>query len=201
MAYTAPATVVAGTIYTPTLYNTYLQNNADSGYQRMLADTTLGIATATIDITSIVQTFAHLELVIAARGDTAATNAGIILRINNDSAASYGGQEENGAAATASAGEAVSQTSIPLGVMPAATGAATMFCVTRVLLPDYTNAARAKSVVFENFAAWGITTGTMNVRVGGGVYTGTAAVTRITLIPSAGNFLAGTRVTLYGKPL
>src|SRR5437879_836374 len=122
MAYTALPTKNPGDLLTSTLWNTYLQGNADSGFRRMLADTTLGVAAATIDFLSIPATFAHLLLELYGRGDTALTAANVNIRFNGDSAANYHWQNLDGGGATAQASDAgaAAVTSGLAGNIPAA---------------------------------------------------------------------------------
>ncbi len=120
MGYAALPTKNPGDTLTSALWNTYLQGNADSGFMRMLADTTLGVAAASIDFTSIPQTFAHLMLALYGRGDTAVVNQFVRIRFNNDSGANYDYQEIHAAAAAVTASEGLAQTSAVAGVCPGA---------------------------------------------------------------------------------
>lgn len=199
MAYTAPATVVAGTIYTPTMYNTYLQNNADSGYARMLADTTLGVASASIDFTSIPQTFAHLMVEMYLRGDTAATTTTYSLRFNADSGANYDVQSLQGAAAVASAAETFAATGVSFTI-PAGTATANVLGRTRVDISHYAGSANNKIFEAANVYKFGTASSQLAVQVVGGFWRSNAAINRITLATAAGNFAAGSRVTIYGLP-
>lgn len=163
-----------------------------------LYDTTLGAAAASIDVTGIVASYAHLRVLVYARGDTAALSTGILLRINNDSTASYQTQQVYGGATTPSAAEGLAQTSISLGSMPAATAPANWFGASEIVIPHYAGSTNQKAV--EASTGYRVGTGTgqgISMRSSGWWSSG-GAINRLTLLPAAGNFAAGTRVTIYG---
>ena len=164
-----------------------------------LADTTLGGSAANVDMTSISATYAHLLLVIYARSDQAAQSVYVQLQFNGDTAANYDSQRLTGGGASVLAAELFAQTSAICGHMPAATAGANLFGASIVFIPHYagtTNNKLALSISAEKAAT---TTGTMNNNLAAAFWRSSAAINRITLIPNAAaNFVAGTRVTLYG---
>lgn len=196
MSYTALPTKNPGDLLTSALWNTYLKGNADSGFMRMIADTTLGASAATVDFTSIPATFAHLMLVGLARGDTAAVTTSILLRFNGDAGASYAVELLQGSGAAASAAAATGGTSMQLGSIAAATAADTVFTPVWCLIPNYLNTVAGKDALSLCYSAGG----TQLVQLAGGHWPNLTAVNRITLLLAAGNFLTGTRFTLYGVP-
>jgi hypothetical protein len=194
--YAALPTKNPGDVLTSALWNTYLQGNADSGFMRMLADSTLSGAAASIDFTSIPSTFAHLMLVAYLRGDNAAALISALLRANNDSAANYLFEQVSGAAAAASATSGAAQTAMTASGLCAAAGAAAgTFTPIVAFIPHYTNVVGAKTMLGLSFYA-----GTPQVQLLGNYWSSTAAINRLTLLPSVGNFIAGSRFTLYGLP-
>lgn len=198
--YTALPTKNPGDVLTSALWNTYLQGNADNGFMRMLADTTLVGSAATIDFTSIPATFAHLRLAIYGRGDTVAVGTNILARLNNDSTAVYQYQLLLASAAVASAVEGLAQTSIVLGNMPAASAGANFFGACVIDLLHYAGATNQKVLEYLTGFRSGGATGNGTTYKGSGWWANGAAINRLTLIPAAGNFVAGTRATLYGIP-
>lgn len=160
-------------------------------------DSTLGGSAANVDITSIVGTYAHLMLVVYARGDTAASSTTSVLRFNNDSAANYDWQGIRGTGATTVASENFAQTSIAISTgMPANTAGANLFGVSVVFIPNYAGANNKAAMTLEA-SKIGVSTGNMFTDFFGGFWRSNAAITRITLLPGAGNYVAGTRVSLY----
>lgn len=163
-----------------------------------LADSTLGGSSATVDLTSIVGSYAHLLLVIYARGDQAAFSTNVNLRFNADSAANYDTQQVQGGAAAVTAGEQFAATSTLVTVMPAATAGANLFGATVGFIPHYAGTANNKAILSLESFKTGTISGSMSTSLLGGFWRSNAAITRITLLPASGNFVAGTRVTLYG---
>jgi hypothetical protein len=163
-----------------------------------ISDTTLGGSAANVDITSIVATYAHLLIVSYARGDTAAANTALNVRFNNDTAANYDFQRLTGGAATVSAFEAFAQTSIISCFIPANTAGANLFNASLVFIPHYAGSANNKVALSLASVKLGTTTGSLATYLHGGFWRSSAAINRITLLPAAGNFVAGTRVSLYG---
>lgn len=161
-------------------------------------DSTLGASAASIDITGIASTFAHLKLIIQARGDTAASNVDIRMRMNNDSSALYASQYVRGVAAAASAQESVSATSTIVGTIAAASATAGHSGVSEIVIPNYAGTTFFKN--WTGYSGWtqAITTSNMADQSISGVWASTAAINRLTLLPGAGNFIAGTRCTVYG---
>jgi hypothetical protein len=201
VSYTALPTKNPGDILTSALWNTYLQGNADSGFMRMLADTTLGAGAASIEFASIPATFAHLMLLIEGRGDAASLAANLLLRLNNDSGASqytYGILNSGGAAAGGA--DNASATSFFAGVIAAATATAAFSGLAAIWIPHYAGTTFLKRIQSQYGAQYATTAGNLNHGVSDGFWNSSAAVNRVTLLPASGNFVAGTRATLYGLP-
>jgi hypothetical protein len=163
-----------------------------------ISDTTLGGSAANIDITSIVATYAHLLIVTYARGDTAAGSIAMNMRFNNDTAANYDHQRLTGGGATPTAVESFTQTSMPHYFMPANTAGANLFSAHISFIPNYAGSTNNKLSLSVASLKTGTGTGGMAVAITGGFWRSNAAINRITLLPGAGNFVAGTRVTIYG---
>lgn len=190
----------SGDVFTTAMWSTFLEGNLNGGVERPIYDTILGVATASIDITGIPQTFAHLEIIVAARSDTAALNTLLQLRFNGDTGANYYDQIGNVSNVTFGGAEDLGQNIGTVATIPAATATANCFGIIRLSVADYTNVARFKAWEATHSARWGTTTGLHNAGMHGGDWAAIAAITRITLLPAAGNFAAGSRVTLLGVP-
>jgi hypothetical protein len=165
-----------------------------------LFDTTLSVAAASIDITGIISDYAHLKLEIVARGDTAALEANVALRFNNDSGANYNRQGHQATNATVTAAGSINNTSLIVGTMPAATAPANAAATIGVKIGNYTGTTFFKAVRAR--AAWenADTAAGQSLSSTGGTWKATpAAVNRITVLALLGNFAVGTRVTLYGE--
>jgi hypothetical protein len=163
-----------------------------------ISDTTLGGSAANVDITSISATYAHLLIVTYARGDAAAAGTNLNLRFNGDAAANYDWQTLSASAAVINAAEAFAQAQITLGLMPAISAGANLFNAQCFFIPHYAGSANNKLALAITSYKSGTTTGLMANTLAGGFWRSAAAINRITLLPAAGNFVAGTRVSLYG---
>lgn len=161
-------------------------------------DSTLGAPAANVDVTSIVGTYAHLLVVSYLRGDQAAVSNFVNIQFNGDTAANYDLQRLHGAAASTIAAEAFAQTSLLCAYEPAGTAGANLFGASVAFIPNYAGASNNKLVLGASSIKTGTTGGSLTVALTGGFWRSNAAITRVTLIPAAGNFVAGTRVTVYG---
>jgi len=134
-----------------------------------------------------------------ARGDTAQTSTALLLRFNNDSAGHYDYQSLVGNGATASAVEALAQTFLQFGDVPAASATANFTGSGTARINGYSTATGLKSVHSNyNYYTGNATTNGFNVQRVGKWQTVSTAVTRITVLPFAGN-ISGT-FRLWGLP-
>jgi hypothetical protein len=204
VTYVALPTKNPGDILTSALWNTYLQGNADSGFARKLADTTLAAAAASIDFASIPATFAHLLLICYLRGDTAAVSFDAMLRVNGDSGANYDDainyftnvstvtqRSDFGATSITTSGGAN---------LPAANAPANAEGVLEILIPHYANTVNHKSVQWQGHGEQAAAAASFYNWIGAGRWKSTAAINELTLIASVGNFAIGSRVELVGIP-
>lgn len=162
-------------------------------------DTTLGSSAASIDITSIVGSYAHLLIVIYARSDTVTVANGVAVRFNGDTSGDYDYQYMQGQAAAVTAVESFTNSLALVGHMPGSSAAANLFNAGLVFIPHYAGSSNNKAFVAISGTKAGTSTTNLRNTLSGGSWRSNAAITQVTLVPvSAGNFIAGTRVTLYG---
>jgi hypothetical protein len=153
---------------------------------------------ASIDFLNIPQQYAHLQLIVTGRSDAVAASTQILVRFNGDAGANYDDQRDYGTGSTAGADGQGPLTSMRLGYLIAASQAAGLVGSAVIDIPNYAGATFHKVAVVPG--QYQTTSGpTGNVAE---IFTGTwhniAPITRITVFPGAGNFLAGSRATLYG---
>ena len=162
---------------------------------RRIADQVLGATATTIDFSNIPQTYAHLKLILAVRGQA---TQDLSLRFNNDTGANYHTQEVRGSGtATPVSDVAVGRTAGRVGWL---TGTGTRLNSVEVMIPNYADSAN-----WQTFhATWGEF---HDVVAGQEIFFGlnasewqvAAAVNRITIMtPSSALFQIGSRATLYG---
>jgi hypothetical protein len=154
---------------------------------------------ATIDFQNIDQSFAHLMIQASLRGDNAATSVTLGIRFNGDSSAVYYDVWMQNSAASFVGGEhgASPATQSDAGFMVAAGGLAGWYSVHTIHLNDYA-AAKPQNFTAVTHGMWNSGSGNHAIRVAGGSRGSAASTNRITLVPGAGNFVAGSRATLYG---
>lgn len=162
-------------------------------------DTTLSVASANIDIPAIVASYAHLRLELVSRTDSAVGITSVGVRFNGDTAANYYRQWARGTAATASANEALAQTSLEVGTITGASATASLPGQCTFDIVNFRGTTFHKLVTSQSFAAQGTASGNLFTEMYGGLWKPAApvAITQITLIPASGNFIAGTRCTVY----
>ena len=165
--------------------------------RRQLYDNTASGAIASWDVTSIPQTYNNLELVLYARGDGAASNITVSVRFNNDSAANYDNQSIQGNQAATQATGVEAGTSAGVADIPGSTAPATHSGLTLIDIPSYT-----ATTFFKNGTSRGgsrcVAASTFLSQDRFIQWRSTAAINRITVLPSSGNFITGSRFSIYG---
>lgn len=173
---------------------------AVAGSMIQICDLSLSASQATFDTNTILggnipQTYKHLKLVMQHRVDV--VGPGGQIRFNNDGSTNYSYYQMYGQNATPVSAATTGSTGFGVLLTPGTTDTAGRFGSCEALIPNYTSSTANNSISV----------------VGGGVqqtntYTGTwfgyrttdtNPVTRIqVLVNAAGNFVAGSRFTLYG---
>ena len=100
----------------------------------------------------------------------------------------------------ASAAEVFAATSRWVGRAPVSTATANVFSAITVDIPHYANAANNKAALSKSAVRRGVTTGLDFTSRGAHFWRSNASITQITIIPTSTNWLAGSRVSLYGYP-
>lgn len=161
--------------------------------------TAAGGVTPNFNFASIPQNFKHLKVILHGRGDGAGTMGFSSLRING-STGGYYWQRQQASATSVSAAEALADGVGVIGFCPGAAATAGLAVVTEILLPDYTNTVFNKVWSSTSGGTSAAGTGTIFTGQFSGVNNSAAALTQLTLYPisAAGNWLNGSRATLYG---
>lgn len=164
-----------------------------------LYDSTLSVAAASFDFTSISQSYAHLYMVGFLRGTAASSTTW--LRVNNVSTANYDYEHLTVAGvATVGAGEGRAQTAASIAEAPSSTSGAANWSAMECTIPNYTQAPHRHHGLAFSFFQLSDVTGNLGLRYAGWGFRNTeaAAITRLTVYPDAGNWAADSRLTLYG---
>lgn len=167
------------------------------GAVTQINDQMLGAAAATIDLSGIAGSYTSLLVIAELKCNTGAVNFdGVYARLNNDSGANYSYRGVEYLTAVGS----ISGFGGGDGIFIGNTGiaAVSQWSAHRILLPYYADASNFQPALVEGglvgsnaaTSSWDTIVGSWNT---------TAAVTRITLrLTSAGQFVAGSRMTVYG---
>lgn len=153
---------------------------------------------ATLDVTGIAATAKRLIVEAHLRGDNATAGITFTVKLNNDGGANYSYLRRAMYATTIGQTEGLAQTSFGAFYAPAASAGAGMAASLDLLIPDYADTTFHK-VYFARAQERENTTGSNqnNVEVHG-TYISTAAISRVTLTPSAGNFVEGSSLRVWG---
>lgn len=199
MAFTTVVDKTVGDTFTEAMWDTYIKDNMNKGVVRPIAETTLSVAAASIDFTSIAADWSHLLLVAVLRGTNASAGITANLRFNGDAGANYDRQHlfSNNTTIAASEQVAVAQIDLGGGQIPAATAPADVFGLVLVEIAHYAS-AKNKVCLARVAGKVGSGTGSFYTFELAGFWRSNAVITSVALLPSAGNFDIGCRATLYG---
>jgi hypothetical protein len=145
---------------------------------------------ASIDFTSIPQTFTDLKLVTSARHTEASVSNDVLITINSSTSNFTARRVYGSGSATGS-----DTTARVVGVTVGASATASVFGNNEAYFPNYTSAN------FKAFStdATGENNATLNFSfLIGNLWSSTSAITSITLTANGGNFVQYTTATLYG---
>lgn len=166
-----------------------------------LADETKATAGASFDFLGLDQSFSGLLIVWSGRCAVAAAEDNLTLRLNNDSGANYDRQRrETATATTISESQNQAGTSGLLGVITADSSTAGFAAAGEIIIPNYAGTAFHKIVRGSSFARTTDASQANDIASIGFIWKDTSAINRITLLPSAGNWMTGSRCTVYGMP-
>lgn len=158
---------------------------------------------SSIDIPSSVipQTFRSLEIRMKARSDVAAVSTSLRLRFNSDTGNNYDFEllAATGTTVSATQTNPTPQSSINCGAVPGGNALANQFSTHRIDIIGY---ADAQNKVVQAFTAFkhNTTTGTLEVDQVSGFWRSNNAIVSMTVLPLAGNFVAGTFLEVIAHP-
>jgi hypothetical protein len=169
----------------------------NSGSMKQLYDSTLGAPAASFDVPGISQAYTQLEVVLHGRTDVAGASSDVSIRLNNDSAANYDFNYSRAVEGASVPGLSRAATSIFSGSIAGGGAGGNRFGCIRWIIPYYTDAVNYQEVLADGGFVGSAGAASSSVSATSGIWVATAAVTRITLF-TAGNFVAGSRLSIYG---
>jgi hypothetical protein len=146
---------------------------------------------ATIDFTSIPQTYTDLKIVISSRVSYATSGDTPYIDFNGLTTNRTGRALEGSGSAVASL--TLTRQGFIASGSNAATGA---FGSTEIYIPSYTSTTKNKSFSVDSITENNGTTAYQWLVAG--LWSSTAAITRVTLTPTSGSFVQYSTATLYG---
>ena len=164
-----------------------------------IATTTVGSGgAASIDFTSIPQTYTDLCILVSARTNRASVSDVLFLQCNSDSnSANYSSKSLFGTGS--SAGSAIPSSStkgVSISYLNGDTSVASSFANILIYIPNYTS-SNYKSLSSDSVMEDNVTLAYSALRAG--LWSSSSAISSITLQPSIGpNFTQYTTATLYG---
>jgi len=139
--------------------------------------------------------YKHLQIRHSSRGDSATTDSALV-ELNGDTSASYFSHLLFGDGNTVSSTRSLNRNNLVWSLSQRSTGAAGAFGAGVI---DFLDAfSSSKNTTMRSFSALADSSSINQIRLASGHYSSIAAVTSIKLIPSVGNFVTGSRFSLYG---
>lgn len=161
-----------------------------------IAEVNLGTAAASIDFTSIPQTYTDLYILVSNRNSNAANdNSWLVAQFNGDTGSNYQTKRLYGSGSGTGSSD-LSTTFVRCSWSPGNGRTANTFANNSIYIPNYAGST-AKSVSADGVEENNASTAFQSIEAGR--WSGTAAITSIKLFCNDGyNFVAGSTATLYG---
>jgi hypothetical protein len=169
---------------------------APSSYESIATATPTG---ASVTFSSIPQTYKHLQVRMITRVSSS-TTSDVIFTVNGaSSSGDYAVNHVRGAAPTSTGAYFDSSVAYLTALQSAGTGSTSdLFGVAIIDFNDYANTTRQKSM-WSVYGTVFPSTSNGQIRIQGSLYRYTTAISSLTFTDSsAGNFISGTRISLYG---
>jgi hypothetical protein len=170
------------------------------GAEVLITETALSGTAASVPFSSIPATYRDLRIVVRGRSDAAGVNnVDLRMQFNGDTGANYDSVFTiNNNSNTFFNGEIIAGTYGYMGQVSAATAPAGVPGVSEIRVYDYRGTTWNKEWQAHCATKRAASTGNLFNFHTSGQWRSTAAITSLTVLPSAGNFIAGTVVSLYG---
>ena len=167
------------------------------GGSTIVLDATLGADAATIDVTAIVGSYKALQFILSGRSTDAVLSSLVRMRINSDAGTNYDNERIFGNSGGVGQDGAAGEQAIRLGEIVGGNGAAGRVGQLIGYIHNYAGTSFHKVVTSTGGYHADTTTGRL-AQHSSGIWLSTAAITTLSFFPNANNFLAGTRLTVFG---
>ena len=154
--------------------------------------------TGTSTTFSSLGSYTHLMIVYTARGDQSATSTAMQLTFNADAGANYDAQRTTFGSSSSFATQTAANF-VQIANVTAATGVANYPSSGTIYIYDYRGTTFYKSLELQSAAEiTALSAGNIVTRNCSGWWRNTAAITSITITLASGNFVSGSKFSLYG---
>jgi hypothetical protein len=164
----------------------------------LISTTILGANTSSVTLSSIPATYKHLRVIITGRSSFAGTSASnVLMRMNGDSSSSYWHhllEVQSSSAYNSNPGS--NQTEARIGITSQNNSAAGYWGGIQMDIPDYTSTN--KNRVARVSSRMDTDGGTNFMNFGSALYISTAALSSVTFFLNQGDWIAGSRFSIYG---
>lgn len=155
--------------------------------------------TSSATFSSVAQGFRALKLVWFGRTTSGVVTDNVQVRFNGDTGANYDVSDMQGNNSTPVGAQAISQTSIPIGVLAGANATANRMGIGELTIAMYSSTAMHKICVGMSNALSTSAAADCWLQGRSGLWKNTAAITQIDLIiGNGGSWVSGSRAYLYG---
>jgi hypothetical protein len=170
---------------------------SENDYEAIATYTVTGSATANITFSSIPSTYKHLQVRGILRSDRSGyVQTGCSFRFNGDSGSNYNWNQSYSSSSSVPASETYgNESALRLGELPAANANANTFGFILLNIFDYTSTNKYKTT---HEVGGSDRNGSSFLGINHGNWRSTSAVTSITLLETAANWVVGSKLSLYG---
>jgi hypothetical protein len=173
---------------------------AGNTYDSIATYTVAGSSTASYTFSSIPSTYTDLVVVASVRSDTAANTTGFLCQVNGKTGNIYDGfvlRGDGSSPTSARYNKFINPTfAAPVGNMVANSATSGTFSNHIINWNSYANTTTYKTFIARSNSA--NNTATTYVEAVANMYFETLAISSITFFPEAGNFVAGSTISIYG---
>lgn len=141
--------------------------------------------------------YTHLRIVYSARGTESATATTMELTFNGDTGSNYD-SERVSFTSTIGFATQVAQTNAIIGFISAATATSNYASGSEIYIPDYRGTTFYKTAFATQSLLQAQSSGNIGTRLNAAFWRSTSAITSVTLTLTSGNYVSGSKFTLYG---